>query len=441
MKLVVFEQGLIPIRAYADEELGCIDLTQAESLVDLGERMGARVATWHGRHSLRLNQFVGALRVGDLHLEVLPKVDGLPELTDVRRNLLAMLAVTQDLEVRTSELVGFLEHSEPFLTALARLYCRRLLDAVRRGLRQDYILHQELLPHLRGKVDWATHVKLQATQRLEFPCIYDERSEDTPLNRVLKAALLTVSPTLASPRMVSVVTELRHAMDTVADINPTPDLLAHIRTDRMNRQLEPLLTLAKLILGNQNPDQGRTSPLNRSTYALVWDMNVLFEEYVGRIAARTLEAQGLKVHLQAAAMHLATETLRQKPAFLLKPDILIQSGRSPVAVADTKWKALDAKARDLGVSEADVYQLLAYAHRYSVDRAYLLYPHHAALGTPGLKREFEIQGGLRLAIVTLDLARLETIPQALAETVGGKLAILSACASNYGFLESSSQTG
>ena len=420
MKLVVFEQGQIPVRACADEDRGCIDLSLAESLVDLGERMGARVATWQGRHAIRLNQFVGALRVGDLHLEVLPKLDGLSDPTDVRRNLLAMLAETQDLEVRASELVGFLENTEPFLTALARLYCRRLLEAVRRGLRQDYILHQELLPHLRGKVDWATHVKLQATQRLEFPCIFDERSEDTPLNRVLKAALLTISPNLVSPRMVSVVTELRHAMDAVADINPSPDLLARIRTDRMNRQLEPLLTLAKLILGNQNPDQGRTSPLNRSTYALVWDMNVLFEEYVGRIAARTLDGQGLKVHLQAGAMHLATETQRQKPAFLLKPDILIRSGPTPVAVADTKWKVLDAKAKDLGVSESDVYQLLAYAHRYGVDQAFLLYPHHTGLGLPGLKREYEIQGTLRLGIVSLDLARLETLPAGLMETLGRK---------------------
>jgi 5-methylcytosine-specific restriction enzyme subunit McrC len=147
-------------------------------------------------------------------------------------------------------------------------------------------------------------------------------------------------------------------------------------------------------------------------------MNVLFEEYVGRIAAKELESACLRVHLQAGARHLATETQHQKPAFLLKPDILIQSGRTPLAVADTKWKRLDSKAQDLGVSESDVYQLLAYGHRYGVERAYLLYPHHPALGFPGLKREYEIQGKLRLAIVTLDLARLETMPQLLVETLG-----------------------
>jgi 5-methylcytosine-specific restriction enzyme subunit McrC len=417
VKLTAFEQGLIPVRALADEEKGWLDATQAESLLELGERIGARVASWHGRHSLRLHQFVGNLRVGDLRLEVLPKLDGLQEPSDIRRNLLSMLAETQDLDVRASELIGFLEQSEPFISALARLYCRRLLEAVRRGLRQDYILHQDLLPNLRGKVDWASHVKLQATQRLDFPCIFDERSEDTPLNRVLKAALLAAAPILESPQTTSMVTELRHAMDSVAYVSPTPDQLGRIRTDRMNRQLEPLLALAKLILGNQNPDQGRTSQVQRSTYALAWDMNVLFEEYIGRVTARTLEPTGLKVTIQGGGKHLAIETQHQKPAFLLRPDILIQANRTPIAVADTKWKRLDPKAKDLGVSESDVYQLLAYAHRYEVDRAFLLYPHHPGLGIPGLKREYQIQGKVRLAIVTLDLARLDSIPALMLETL------------------------
>jgi len=419
MKLTIFEQGLLPVRPLADEDLGCIDSSQAESLLEQGERMGARVASWYGRNALRLHQFVGSLRIGDLHLEVLPKLDGLSDPTDIRRNLLTMLAVTQDLEVRASELVGFLAKSEPFISAFARLYCRRLLEMVRRGLRQDYLLHQDQLPHLRGKVDWAKHVKLQANQRLEFPCIFDDRSEDTTLNRTLKAALLAASPILESPRFVSPVTELRHAMAAVADFCPTRDQLARVRTDRMNRHLEPLLALAKLILGNKNPDQGRTLQTNRSTYALVWDMNVLFEEYVGRVAAQLLNHKGLNLQLQTGGRHLAKETQRQKPAFLLKPDILIQSGHTPLAVADTKWKRLDAKAPDLGVLESDVYQLLAYAHRYEVNRAFLLYPHHPALGIPGLLREYEIQGTLRLAVVTLDLARLDTIPAVLEATLGG----------------------
>ena len=64
---------------------------------------------------------------------------------------------------------------------------------------------------------------------------------------------------------------------------------------------------------------------------------------------------------------------------------------------------------------------LAYAHRYEVDRAFLLYPHHPAPGLTGLKREYQIQGRVRLSVVTLDLARLDSIPPVLMETTGREL--------------------
>ena len=122
-----------------------------------------------------MEQFVGIVRVGELQVEILPKLDCLPEPSAVRKNLLEMLAVTQDLDVFGSELVGFLKSDEPFLSALARLYCHRLLRLVRRGLRQEYFPHEELLPFVRGKIDWTALVKLAALQRLEFPGRFEER--------------------------------------------------------------------------------------------------------------------------------------------------------------------------------------------------------------------------------------------------------------------------
>jgi 5-methylcytosine-specific restriction enzyme subunit McrC len=420
VKFSVSEQSSIQVRSRADEEANCLNSTQALALMDLGERMGARIAAWQGPESLRIQQFVGVVRTEDLLLEILPKLDSLPDPAQLRKNLVAMLAVAQDLEVRASEMAGFLESSEPFICALARLYCSRLLEAVRRGLRQEYVLHQDLLPQVRGKVDWPAQAKLQSNQRLEFNCIFDERSENTPLNRTLKAALLAAGTMLEGTRTASIVNELRHAMDGVSEACPTAEQLVRLRTDRMNRSMEPLLVLAKLILGNRNPDLGRSAQGNRGTYAVVWDMNVLFEEYVGRLTRTALGAKGFRVDLQAgASAYLAQEATTKQKAFLLKPDILVRLDRRTLVVADTKWKRLDPHQANLGVSEADVYQVLAYAHRYETDRAVLVYPHHPALGMPGIKREFLVQGArlqpVRVRIATLDLANLESVPKQLEQ--------------------------
>lgn len=414
MKLSVYEQSQIPVRPRADEERHCISQEQASGLVDLGEKMGARVASWNSPGAIRTHQFVGVVRQGDLQLEILPKLDGLSEPSQVRKNLLAMLATTQSLDVRASEVVGYLESSEPFICALARLYCNRLLEAVRKGLRQDYVYFGELLPHIRGKVDWPAQARLQVTQRLDFHCLFDERSNDTPLNRTLKSALLTANTLLEGSRVSRVVNEIRNAMDEIADICPPPEQMARLRTDRMNRNLEPLLALAKLLLGNRNPDLGRSTRGSHDTFAIVWDMNVLFEEYVGRVTEDVLLPKGFSVDLQEdAAAYLASEAKSQKKAFLLRPDILVRHRRKPVVVADTKWKRLDPSQSNLGVAPSDAYQVLAYANRYETDLAVLVYPHHPALGIPGLRGEFQIRGtfsrNVSIRVVTLDLSMLDCV--------------------------------
>jgi 5-methylcytosine-specific restriction enzyme subunit McrC len=430
VRITVSEQSLIQVRPRADEKTRCLDLAQALALVGLGERMGARIASWQGLNTLRIQQFVGVVRMGDLQLEILPKLDTVPDQAKVRQSLLAMLAKTQDIEVRASDIVGFLESSEPFICALARLYCRRLLEAIRRGLRQEYVLHHDLLPHIRGKVDWPAQAKLQAIQRLEFNCIFDERSENTPINRTLKAALLVAGKMLEGSRTAGMVNELRHAMDGVSDACPTTEQVARLRTDRMNRHMEPLLVLAKLILGNKNPDLGRSAQGDHNTYALVWDMNVLFEEYVGRLTRKVLAPKGLEVDLQGwDPTYLAHETTTKRNVFLLRPDILVRADRKILVVADTKWKRLDPNQGNLGVSESDVYQVLAYAHRYETDRAVLVYPHHSALRMPGLQREFLIRGAspheVRVRIATLDLANLESVPKQLEQGLYGSQSDLS----------------
>jgi 5-methylcytosine-specific restriction enzyme subunit McrC len=295
-----------------------------------------------------------------------------------------------------------------------------LLAAIRRGLGQEYVQHEELLPYVRGKVRWFLQARLQAAGRVDLACSFDERSEDTPLNRTLKAALLAAGKMLEGSRTDTIVTELRHLMDGVSHLCPPAAERARLRTDRMNRHLEPLLVLAQLLLGNRNPDLGRSTDGNRDTFALVWDMNVLFEEYVGRLTREVLEREGFQVTLQeGAGTYLAQEAATRRNAFLLRPDLLVRRGGKPAVVADTKWKRLDSRQAHLGVSEADIYQVLAYAHRHETERAVLIYPHHPALGCPGRQRDFEVQGAgsrkVRTRIVTLDLARLDGVPGQLLQ--------------------------
>lgn len=150
-------------------------------------------------------------------------------------------------------------------------------------------------------------------------------------------------------------------------------------------------------------------------FALLFDMNVLFEEYIARQAQAAFRAPGKQVVLQGPRRHLA-RSVTGGPAFQLQPDIVVREGGRPVLVIDTKWKKLDRRSTREGVSSADAYQMHAYATRYDVRQVVLLYPHHAALGAARAARDAYLLGGdgdgapaRWLSVGTIDLAVLSTV--------------------------------
>ncbi|WP_254447615.1 hypothetical protein [Sphingomonas sp. ID1715] len=98
-------------------------------------------------------------------------------------------------------------------------------------------------------------------------------------------------------------------------------------------------------------------------------------------------------------------------------------------VIDTKWKRLKGAIDDpkYGVGQADVYQMMAYAHVYQGERLLLLYPHHAGLGSEaaGLTCVHQINGTAdsRIAVGTVSLSK----PQAAIGQLRKRLSLGHLC--------------
>ena len=65
-------------------------------------------------------------------------------------------------------------------------------------------------------------------------------------------------------------------------------------------------------------------------------------------------------------------------AFRLKPDIVLTEHGQVRFVLDAKWKRLDPRAPNHGVSQDDAYQLFAYGRRYAAGGWSLVYPRTTA---------------------------------------------------------------
>ena len=169
----------------------------AERLHRVAERAARRLRLPQGAvltrtaAGVRAGQVVGVLATPRSTLEILPKIDG--DDGAVRVALVRMLAVARDLRVADGEIAALRTQRHDLLELLIRLFAARLLAAVRRGLPRRYRTRTEDLKLLRGRLDVTRQLTRLAVRSDVLACRFDELSVDTPLNRVLKAAVSKVA--------------------------------------------------------------------------------------------------------------------------------------------------------------------------------------------------------------------------------------------------------
>ena len=313
---------------------------------------------------LQAGQVVGILATPSISVEILPKIDS--DDGNVRNALVRMLGVVLNIRVTNSELASLNTQRIDLLEILIRLFASQLLTAVRRGLPRRYITQEEELRLLRGKLNTMRQFTHLAVRPDRLACRFDELSEDSPLNRVFKAAVSLLARHARSIENIRLLTELSARFEFVRT-SPNP-LQESVRLDRTNTAYHSLHSLARLFLGGewQSTTGGR-----KTGFALLFAMNELFEEFIGRSLMRVLTPE-YKVHLQHRE-HYALKDKNSDNIFALCPDVVIEAENRPI-VLDTKWKRLNPDKANLDVETSDVYQMLAYARAYDSARLILLYP-------------------------------------------------------------------
>ena len=382
----------------------------------MGGLDGAGILTDHHR-KLRAQQVVGVIAAKGVTCEILPKIEGLRSGEDegsrtrVRERLIHMLAIAHDLDLSAGQLtaLGIQHHS--LLEMLIGLFCEKLNGALRHGMPRRYVGHEEDLPALRERLDVRRQFTTLAASPQRLACRFDALSSDIALNRVMKAAVTRLAQVAGSVANQRRLRELAHIY---ADVTPVPISTLRwdeIVLDRTNERWRALRDLSRLLLRGdyQTTSQGRAPG-----FSLLFAMNDLFEAYVERMLARALKGSELNVVAQDRRLYCLTEPEGAR-RFQVRPDILVRRGDHTVMVIDTKWKRIAARIDDpkQGVSQADVYQMMAYGRLYQCPQLMLLYPHHGGLIEAGETGRYRVTGcDDELTTATIDVAARDTSVQA-----------------------------
>ena len=353
-------------------------------------------------NSLKFGSVVGILAIPTRTIEVLPKIDGAEE--KIRNTLIRMLVVAEDLPISSNVLSTLKTQRLDLLEILIRIFAKQLHVAIGKGIPRRYELNQEDISVFRGKLNVTRQFTRYAGRADRLACIWDEMTENTPLNRVLKAAvhlLFRLSKSTENRRLLSALLD---RYDLVDD-SRTP-LCERVSLDRSNARFHDLYKFALLFLSGQY--QSTTSGQGLGI-TMLFSMNQLFENFIGKCLKRALEPKGYKVHLQHKSHYAIWELNKKSRLFNLQPDVVIETidDKNDI-ILDTKWKVLDRSDNRRGVSQSDVYQVLAYGRAYDASRIILLYPWHQNISqSDGIKDEWEANDSSRLPldVVTVDLSK------------------------------------
>jgi len=363
----------------------------------------------HGRKGLRARGVVGVIATPGCQLEILPKIEGGGEggVSDatLRNRLIHMLGVVHDLPIESGATTELGWQRDTVLELLIRLFCAKLTDAVRHGMPRQYLAREEDLPALRGRLDVTRQFSTLAVSPQKLACRFDALSPDIPLNQVMRAAITKLSRLAGAPDNQRALRELRFVYAEVTDVPVNALRWDQIILDRTNRRWRDLVSLARMFLLDRHQ---QTSAGAIDGHALLFEMNVLFEQYVARTLSRALAGTGLRASAQGGHRDCLYDG--DTGRFRTRPDLIIWQDHRIALIVDTKWKRITPYIEDpkQGVSQADVYQLMAYRQLYDCTNVMLLYPHHAGLPADPVLRRYAIaarDSEASFLVATLDLAQ------------------------------------
>lgn len=254
----------------------------------------------------------------------------------------------------------------PLLEIFISMFLEELSKLIKRGLKSNYISKEENLFFLKGKLKISEQIKYNTIHRERFHVEYEEFLSNRIENRLIKTTLEYLYKKSKSNKNHQRIREFLFVFDEIDITHSFETDFQKVKLDRQMKDYELVLLWCKTFLldNSFSPYKG-----NDVAFALLFDMNFLFESYVYSYLKKVgnfknITAQDKKYHLA----YLDGETSK----FLLKPDIVIDDG---LIIADTKWKLLSKDKNHQGVSQSDMYQLYAYGTKYKeCEYMYLIYP-------------------------------------------------------------------
>ena len=307
-----------------------------------------------------------ALKDGTI-IEILPKIVG-EEVTqqESKKILLDMLQSLNELQFKKLNMSSLDTSRMNLFEVFIKMFLDEVTILTKQGLRSSYSQVESNERFYKGKLIASKNIKYNFINKEKFYVRFDEFNLDRAENRLIKSTLKLILKLSSNYQNRQLSTRLLSYFDNVRLSDNYDQDISNCIIDRGTNHYDKAITWCKVLLKGNSFTSFAGSKV---ALALLFPMEKLFENYIAEKFKKLLSRDFI-FRKQDKRYSLFDSPNK---AFALRPDIVLEHS-SRTIVMDTKWKVLDIKARNMGISQSDMYQMYAYGKKYQANEIYLIYP-------------------------------------------------------------------
>jgi 5-methylcytosine-specific restriction enzyme subunit McrC len=327
----------------------------------------------HKSNELKSNKYVGVIHYEGNKINLLPKIFfdsereySINEVNQVQNHILWWLSYCRKIKFPNYK-ASLGSAKSDFFEVLIYLFSKYTRELLNSSIYQQYEEVNRELSFIKGRLNTNEYINenLSKGRWHKLNCTYDAFVFDNEFNRIVKYVTTLLFNVTSSHENKKNLREILFILDEVSDERATAEQCSRISFNPMFGEFETVRDYCQLFLTNCVSFDYKN---DLKLFAFLLPMEYVFEDFIFGFIDKELE----KVRAKAQK---SDTFLDEGRAFNLKPDLWLKTDKKSL-IADTKYKIVYSDESDpkKGISQNDLYQMLAYAVRFKVDEIILFYP-------------------------------------------------------------------
>ncbi len=325
----------------------------------------------HNSGELKSNKYVGVIHYNGQKINLLPKVfyDSHGTFDDsktqiIQEHILWWLSYCRKIRFPKYQ-TSLGSAKSDFFEVLIYLFSKYTRELLANSIYQQFEEVNSETAFLKGKlnVNQYIHQNLSKGRWHKFNCSYDSLLLDNKFNRIVKYVANLLKNVTSDQKNKKHLRDILFILNDVTDEKVTAEDCRRISFNPYFDDFQTVKDYCQLFLSNCISFDHKN---DLRLFAFLLPMDYVFEDFIRGFIDK--EIPGVNVNQRNTYLDEST-------IFNLKPDIFLQTSGNSI-IADAKYKFIYSNENDpkYGISQSDLYQMLAYAVRFQVNEIILFYP-------------------------------------------------------------------